>query len=240
VKLLEEERAHLEVLRLAAGDRCLGLDGQGGTWPLRIVRAGKRVELALEGEEPGTEPEPGSAGARLPWIEIAVAWPRKNRCEAMLGELVQLGAAAIVPVEARFRGPEPLPACPPARWQKLAREACKQSRRTWLPVLEGRATLEELCERPKGALALLDPDGGMSLDTWLRSLIPSLASLGTRERPIRVVVGPEGGLAPEEREALALAGGTPVRLGPHVLRIETAALAAMAVAATVLLGPLRP
>jgi 16S rRNA (uracil1498-N3)-methyltransferase len=237
-ELLDEEREHLHVLRLAEGDRCTGLDGQGRAWPLRIARAnGRRIELELAGEEPRFEPEPGAEGASLPWIEVAVAWPRRNRSEAMIGGLVQLGAASIVPLEARFRGPEPCPARPPDRWRKLAREACKQSGRAWLPVFEEAQTVEDLVGRPKGALAVLDPDGGMSFDTWLRSILPSPLGIGSRERPIRIAIGPEGGFAADERDALLLAGASSVRLGPHVLRIEVAALAAMAVAATVFARP---
>ncbi len=238
--LLEEELEHVRVLRLAAGDRCIGLDGQGHAWPLRIERIeGRRIELAPVPEEPLSDPEPGTEGSSLPWIELAIAWPRKNRCEGMIGSLVQLGAAAILPLEARFRGPEPCPAEPPERWAKIAREACKQSGRTWLPRFERKHTPEEACLRPKGALALLDPQGGMSFDTWLRSLLPAPIGIGSKERPIAIVIGPEGGFSPSEREAFLAAGASPVRLGPHVLRIETAAVAAMAVAATLLARPLR-
>lgn len=239
-ELLPTEVEHaLRVLRLGEGDACLGLDGRGHRWPLTIksVRGG---EIALEVDGlPEIEPEPGREGALLPWIEVAVAWPKKPRAEVMIGALVQLGVAAITPLEASHRGPGPIPARPPERWHKLARTACKQSGRTWLPEL-GRpltpqALIEERAEAQSSA-AFLDPRSGMSLDTWLRSLLSHPLGGGTRERPIVLIVGPEGGLSAEERTALYQAGTTGARLGPHVLRIETAALSAMAVAATVLCG----
>jgi len=238
--LLESEVEHaLRVLRLGEGDACLGLDGRGHRWPLRIqsIRGGD-VSLAVEGL-PEIEPEPGQEGALLPWIEVAVAWPKKPRAEVMIGSLVQLGVARITPLEARYRGPEPIPARPPERWHKLVRSACKQSGRTWLPELGSPLTPQELIaerDEVESSAAFLDPRAGMSLDTWLRSLLLHPLGLGTRERPIVLILGPEGGLTGEERTALYDAGTTATRLGPHVLRIETAALSAMAVASTVLCG----
>ena len=118
---------------------------------------------------------------------------------------------------------------------KLAREACKQSHREWLPILGGRRTPAELVEERAGAvLAVLQPREGMSMDTWLRSLRTSLGGIGTNLRPIVLMIGPEGGFTADETDALLAAGATHVTLAPHVLRIETAALAAMAVAAAVL------
>ena len=152
----------------------------------------------------------------------------------MVGRLVQLGAAAITPLCADHRGPEPVPRAASERHAKLAREACKQSGRTWLPELCSAATVAELAgSRRSGALAVLDPRGGFSFDTWLRSL-PVSHAFGTRARPIVLVVGPEGGFTNEERDFLIEAGASPAWLGPHVLRVETAAEAAMAVAAAVL------
>ena len=160
-QLLPAEVDHaLRVLRMSVGDACLGLDGRGHRWPLR-VRSIADGTLALEVEGlPEIEPEPGQEGALLPWIEIAVAWPRKPRAEVMIGALVQLGVAAITPLEARHRGPEPIPARAPERWQKLARTACKQSGRTWLPVLSAPLTPEALVgERAEvqSSMAFLDP-----------------------------------------------------------------------------------
>jgi len=224
----------LRVLRVTAGDELHGLDGQGGRFPLR-VREARRDLLALESTGPTErEPAPGEEGARLPWFELVVSWPRRTRAEDMLGRLVQLGAASIRPLRARWRGPEDVPASASERLRRVAREACKQSGRSWLPELGAPLSPAELvAERRSSAIALLDPNAGLALDSWMRSLRPGPASLGTRARPIVLVVGPEGGLTPEEREVLLVAGASPTWLAPWVLRIETAAEAAMAVAAVV-------
>lgn len=229
----EEERHATRVLRLAAGDVLVGLDGRGTRWALRVRAAGKALELEAAAD-PEHEPAPGAEGSDCPWFELAVAWPRRNRVEDMLGRLVQLGAAAVVPLLATQRGPEAVPERPPERWWRVAREACKQSGRTWLPALAETTTPARLAQaRRDSPVALLDPRAGLSFDVWLRSIQPSPLGVGTAERPIVLVVGPEGGFDDAERAAWLECGAVGVCLGPHVLRVETAAEAAMAVAAAV-------
>lgn len=235
----EDERHATRVLRLAAGDALVGLDGRGARWPLCVRSAGKALELEAA-DEPEHEPAPGAEGSDCPWFELAVAWPRRNRVEDMLGRLVQLGAAAVVPLVATHRGPEAVPDSPPERWWRVAREACKQSGRAWLPVLGGATTPAAHAEaRHDSPVALLDPRAGLSFDVWLRSIQPSPLGVGNSERPIVLVVGPEGGFDAAERAAWQERGATAVCLGPHVLRIETAAEAAMAVAVAVHARPPR-
>jgi len=233
-RLEESETLHaLRVLRLAPGDACLGLDGRGRSWPLKVVAATRR-ELGLEVTGPEEhEPEAGGLGAPLPFIEVAVAFPRRPRAEEMLLRLTQLGAARITPLRARQSGPQSVPDPEDARWQRLLREACKQCRRLWVPELAAPLSpLELALARPGEGLALLDPEQGMGLDTWARSLRPAADGLGTRLRPIALAVGPEGGFDADERAAFFARGATAVRASPHVLRIETAAEAALAIAAS--------
>ncbi len=234
-RLAEEDREHaFRVLRLGPGDLILGLDGQGHRWPLRIAGAGREPELAPAGPVEFV-PAPGEEGSPLPWIEVAVSWPRRNRIESMVSRLVQLGAAAIRPLIAEHRGPERVPREVSARIRTVAREACKQAGRSWLAEFEPGCTPQELAQsRKAGTLALLDPRAALSFDTWLRSLRCSPLTHGTRPRPIVLVIGPEGGFSPSERASLLESGASSVWLGPHVLRVETAAEAAMAVSAAVL------
>ena len=230
----EDERHVTRVLRMAAGERLVGLDGRGGRVPL-CVRAQRKgaLELGPDGP-PELVPAPGEEGSHLPWFEVAVAWPRRNRVEDMVGRLVQLGAAAIRPLAARQRGPEEVRDGAAPRLERVAREACKQCGRAWLPVFERPLAPAELARlRAKDAVDVLDPIGAMPFDMWLRSLRPAPIGPGTRTHPIVLVIGPEGGLAEDEREALLAAGASATWLGPHVLRVETAAEAAMAVAAAV-------
>jgi 16S rRNA (uracil1498-N3)-methyltransferase len=116
----------------------------------------------------------------------------------------------------------------------VAREAIKQCGRAWLPRFLPPLPVAELARTVPGTdLAVLDPRAGLPFDLWLRSLRPSPADLGTEARPIVLAVGPEGGLSAGELELLAARGASLVWLAPHVLRIETAAEAAMAVAGAV-------
>ncbi|MSR61100.1 MAG: 16S rRNA (uracil(1498)-N(3))-methyltransferase [Planctomycetes bacterium] len=230
----EDEQHALRVLRLGAGEPLIGLDGRGGRFPMRVRGVEKRaLTLEFDGEAEQV-PEPGAAGSPLPWFELDIAWPRRTRVEDMLNRLVQLGAAAIRPLIAQQRGPEDVPEEVPARLSRVAREACKQSGRAWLPVFEPPQTTDELLRsRTNPALSALDPRAGLPFDLWLRSLQPGPDTLGTRAQPIRIAIGPEGGWSGEERRAWMEAGASFTWLGPHVLRVETAAEAAMAVAAAV-------
>jgi 16S rRNA (uracil1498-N3)-methyltransferase len=231
-ELLPEEAEHaLKVLRLAPGDLVTGLDGCGGRHPLRVRALSKRALTLEPAGEPEFEPAPGAEGAPLPWFELAVSWPKRNRVEDMVNRLTQLGMAAVRPLVCEHRGPEEVPEEVPARVQRVAREAVKQSGRAWLPRFQAATPATELLKHVEvPRLAVLDPSGALSLDSWLHSLQPSPAGYGTESRPIVFAVGPEGGFSEAELGAWRDAGVGVVRLGPFVLRIETAAEAAMAAA----------
>ncbi|HUG36948.1 MAG TPA: RsmE family RNA methyltransferase [Candidatus Limnocylindrales bacterium] len=228
-ELAVEELDHaLRVLRLGPGDALVGLDGRGGRWPLRVVRAeGRRLEVEVEG--PLTvEPAPGEEGAPLPWIEIALPLPR-GRGEAVVDRLTQLGVAAVTPLETE-RAHEASRSGSQARAERLgrvARQACKQSGRAWVPVLNAPCAVEELSKgRPKATLVVASPRARGTLLEWVMA---RRAERWSAAAPLVVVIGPEGGLAEAEEEALIGAGAEAVGLGPHVLRIETSAEAAAAV-----------
>jgi 16S rRNA (uracil1498-N3)-methyltransferase len=231
-ELLPEEAEHaLKVLRLAPGDLLTGLNGRGGRYPLRVRALAKRA-LALDpAGEPLFEPAPGAAGAPMPWFELAVSWPKRNRVEEMVNRLTQLGVAAIRPLVCEQRGPEEVPEVVPARVVRVAREAVKQSGRAWVPRFQAATEAAELLKHVEAPrLAVLDPSGALTLDMWLRSLRPSPEGYGTEARPIVIAVGPEGGFSEAELAGWRDAGASVLGLGPFVLRIETAAEAAMAMA----------
>jgi 16S rRNA (uracil1498-N3)-methyltransferase len=220
----EDERHALQVLRIAAGERLFGGDGAGSAWPLEVVAAGRGgLELRVAGE-PLSEPRPGSDGSWLPWIEVAVALPRGGRSEEMLGRLTQLGAAAVVPLvcergQGQLRQPG---AAKSEHLRRAAREACKQCRRLWTPELREPLTPAGLRGAyPSADLLVLDPAAHVGLLDWTRGR--------AARAPITLAVGPEGGFTPAELESMQGSGGTAVRLGGYVLRVETAAEAAVAV-----------
>jgi 16S rRNA (uracil1498-N3)-methyltransferase len=231
-RLTDEDSRHLaRVLRAAPGDRLAGIDGAGARLPL-VVRSVGRRELELEPAGPLVRtPPPGAAGSPLPAIEVACAPPRPSRIEPMLDRLTQLGAARIRLLSCRRTGPEDRRPRS-GRLGRVLLESAKQSRQDWIPELTGPA--EPACG--PGATLLCDPLGAHPLLACLAELGTALASRsewsgGPRPDPVlTLLVGPEGGFDPQERDELVAGGAIPVRLGPGVLRIETAAESALAAA----------
>jgi len=223
----EDERHALAVLRMKAGDELFGGDGRGRAWPLEVLSTGKHgLELQVAGEEL-REPQPGSDESALPWIEVAVALPRGGRSEEMLARLTQLGASAVRPLVCeRGQGPTREPGAAKAEHLRRAmRDACKQCRRLWIPELREPCTPADLRrEHPSSELVALDPRTALRLLDW--ALLHAAAHA---RKPIVLAIGPEGGFTPTEQEGLRAAGATEVRLGAYILRVETAAEAAVAV-----------
>jgi 16S rRNA (uracil1498-N3)-methyltransferase len=201
----DDDRHHLtRVLRLRPGDVVTASDG-AGRWRSCRLAAGGALEPAGDAVA-----EPAAA----PPITIAFAVTKGERPELAVQKLTELGVDRIVPFVAarsvaRWDGDRA--ARHVDRLRRVAREAAMQSRRAWLPDVADVADFADVAALAGAALA--DAGGGA----------PSLVT------PV-VLLGPEGGWSPEERAA-----GLPVvGLGPHVLRAETAAIAAAAV-----LGALR-
>jgi 16S rRNA (uracil1498-N3)-methyltransferase len=194
--LAPEDRHHLErVLRLRRGEALTVSDGRGG-W--RACTFGDELEPAGEVEH---DPSP------IPPVTIAFALLKGERPELVVQKLTELGVDRIVPmVTARcvVRWDGERAARHAVRLQRVAREAAMQCRRSRLPVLDAVAPFDVVAATP-GAVLADDGGGPVSLD-----------------RPV-VLVGPEGGWAPEE-----LDGRPTMGLGPHVLRSETASIVAAA------------
>lgn len=158
--------------------------------------------------------------APTPRITLVQALAKGDRGELAVELATEMGVDVVVPWSAARcvvswsddRGAKAL-----GRWRSTAREAGKQSRRAWLPVVTELAST--------GEVAALD---GMLLVLHEQASVPlsGLDFVGDSGGDIVLVVGPEGGIAPEE---LALLGGTAVRLGASVLRTSTAGAAAVAV-----------
>ncbi len=185
------------VRRVRRGDPVLAADGAGG-W--RRCRLGDGAELVVDGPSLH-EPAPA------PPVTIGFALVKGERPELVVQKLTEVGVDRIVPFRAArsvVRWDAARAEVHHARLVRVAREAVTQCRRLWVPDVEPVARFEELVERG-GAVALTDLDGG-----------PVTAAITT------LLVGPEGGWAPEERAA----GAASVRLGPHVMRAETAAIVA--------------
>ena len=210
--LVGDEARHLgRVLRGRVGDEVVVFDGSGVCWPARIT-AVHRDEIMLAVAAP-LLPEP----CPQPPLVLAVALPKGERQKWLVEKITELGCAALVPLVTVRGVAEATPAAA-ERLLRTALEACKQSGRTVRLEIEPPLSVADLVARRIGGsrLVVAHPAAG-----------PVPADVGTAAE-IVTVVGPEGGLAPEELALLDAAGGTRIGLGPHVLRVETAAVAAAA------------
>jgi 16S rRNA (uracil1498-N3)-methyltransferase len=213
VPLEEEERHHLRVRRAEEGERVQALDGAGTVGQGRLVRNGK--ELGLQIETIVRNPRP-------PQFTLVVGAGDRDRFAWLVEKAAELGVSDLVPlITERTRsvaaGIRPVHI---AALQRRARQAIKQSRAPWAPLIHPpRSIAEVTAEAAPGERWLGDVNGGAP---------PAIGP----ETTITVVVGPEGGLTEEERRRLLEAGFTAVRLAPDLLRFETAALAAAAVVAS--------
>lgn len=216
LRLPDGPARHLtQVLRLTTDDALACFNGDGYDRAARLVNHGRQGVVLAIGE--AGEPEPLTDLS----IHLAIGISRGERMDFAIQKAVELGVAGIWPLftersMVQLKG-ERLERRH-GHWQGVLIGACEQSGRRRLPTLATARTLEEwLAQNPPGAL-LLDPRAPRSLT--------QLARPGPT---VTLLIGPEGGLSPRERDLAARHGVSGVRLGPRILRTETAPLAAIAV-----------
>lgn len=206
-----DEARHLtRVLRAKVGDTVSLFDGRGREWPARVALLGRdRVEL--DTTEPTVDPVPVS----IP-LTLAVALPKGERQKWMVEKLTELGTARLIPLETT-RGVAEATASAQARLERVVIEACKQcGRNTLMEIAAGRPLERLLAEVPAHACVVIAHPGGTPLD---------VAAMPTTATEIIALVGPEGGFTDEELGSADRAGVIRISLGPHILRVETAAIA---------------
>jgi 16S rRNA (uracil1498-N3)-methyltransferase len=205
-----DEARHLaKVLRARVGDSVTLFAGDGRSWPARILRI-DRSEVELETDPPTQQPvAPGPA------VTLAVALPKGERQKWLVEKLTELGAARLVPLVTE-RGVAEATAGAVERMQRGVIEACKQCGRDRLMEIGTPATLAEVvASTPTTACGVVADPGGGPLDGALAPTAGEVIGL----------VGPEGGFTAAELELTTAAGWPRVALAPHILRVETAAVA---------------
>ncbi|MFJ3630908.1 16S rRNA (uracil(1498)-N(3))-methyltransferase [Streptomyces sp. NPDC090112] len=216
-----EGRHAVSVKRLNPGEPLVLTDGRGG-WAEAVVKAAEgKDRLVVAVTATGEEAEPRVR------ITVVQALPKGDRGELAVETMTETGVDAIVPWQASRcitqwradRGAKSL-----AKWRATAREAGKQSRRVRFPEVAEAMSTKQVAALLGGAdlAAVLHEDRDTPSEALATAELPSSGS-------VVLVVGPEGGVSPEELAVFAEAGARPFRLGRSVLRTSTAGTAATAV-----------
>lgn len=216
LELPEGTARHIaQVLRMRSGETLRLFNGQDGRdYSAELVDISKRaVRVRIETAD---EPQPPTTLG----IQLAIGISKGERMDFVLQKSTELGVSEIIPLfteRSVVRLSEERMAKRLEHWQGVITSACEQSGRAWLPHLYQPHTLEEWLSKKRPATLLLDHRAAHTLV----------------ERPqphgeIALLIGPEGGLAATEREMAIGLGCNGIRLGPRILRTETAPLAAIA------------
>jgi len=219
VRLPEPAARHLlRVLRLGEGTPCVLFNGDGHDYHARIVAAGNRgCEVEITGREENHSQSPLQL-----WLLQALA--RGEKMDFIVQKASELGVSAIVPVvsersEVKLDGARADKRL--AHWRSVIIAACEQSGRAHIPMLHAAQSLAQVNTVLPAASARYWLDPGARIRLADASIPP-----GT---PVVLAIGPEGGFSPRDAQLLAAAGFTAARLGPRILRTETAGLAALAI-----------
>jgi 16S rRNA (uracil1498-N3)-methyltransferase len=215
VELPRDTASHLaKVLRARSGDQIVLFSGDGREYAGAIENVrGSRV-TAVVGV--GTKVDRESPFA----ITLVQCVPRGDRMDFIVQKATELGVTRLVPVLSQrsvVRLDESQSASKAAHWRAVAVSACEQCGRNRLPIIETPAPLIDYLatSAPAAARLVLEPDLGPA------------ATLSNLETAVEIAIGPEGGFGDDELDAFRIAGFVRVRLGPRILRTETAAIAAL-------------
>ena len=218
---LREDQAHylFTVMRQTTGARISVFNGRDGEWLAEVTTAGRRGgELTARAlTRPQRQP---------PDLWLLFAPIKKARTDFIIEKATELGVARICPVFTRFTNAERLR---PDRLLAHAIEAAEQCGETHVPALDPAARLEAVLDGwpPERRLMFCDETGAAPPAPQVLAAEP-----GGRggAAPWAILIGPEGGFAPEEARRLnGLSFVRPVGLGPRILRADTAAVAAVTV-----------
>lgn len=216
IELPSDTATHLvRVLRARDGDAFILFNGDGREFAATIAQVrGARVSAAVGGAQVVDRESPLA-------VTLLQCVPRGDRMDLVVQKATELGVARIVPILSqrsvvRLDGAQARSKA--EHWRGVAVSACEQCGRNRLPAIEvPRPLLQVLGELgPQGTRLLLDPEADSP------TVLPEIRAA------VEVAVGPEGGFTPEELEAFAVCRFSGLRLGPRILRTETAAIAALA------------
>ncbi|MBA4208772.1 MAG: 16S rRNA (uracil(1498)-N(3))-methyltransferase [Parvibaculum sp.] len=221
---LDKDQSHylVNVLRMGEGERVLLFNGRDGEWAARIVEAHKKTcVLALEGQTRAQEP--------LPDIWLLFAPVKRARLDFIAQKATEMGAAVIQPVMTERTVVTRLK---DERLQANAVEAAEQCGLVAVPEVREAEKLSNLLASwnkiaPGRFILFCDENEGPGATG---AALARLAEEGSRGTALAVLIGPEGGFSPAERDMLRNRSDTlAISLGPRIMRADTAAIAALSV-----------
>jgi 16S rRNA (uracil1498-N3)-methyltransferase len=230
VELPRETGAHLaKVLRARSGDEVVLFNGDGREFTGAIEKVqGSRVSASIGAARSINRESPFQ-------LTLVQCVPRGDRMDFIVQKATELGVVRIVPVLSQrsvVRLDEAQSISKQAHWRAVAMSACEQCGRNRLPSVEAPLPLLSylggLAQATAGEVLrfVLEPERAQRTERGAGAI--DIASPQSASRA-EIAIGPEGGFAPEELEAFDLSAFSRVRLGPRVLRTETAAIAAIVV-----------
>lgn len=238
-------RQVITVLRLRRGDQLVLFDGSGGEWRAELEGTGNHASVRLLAFDPRLDAEPALS------VTLWLAFIRPERFEWALQKGTELGASAFGVLltsrttagarrgAARAQGKDPAarrnaaPSEPGAtevslgksdRWRRIVVEATEQSGRTAVPALLPAASPEAILALPGAKVLCWEGSRAPFFDVAVQQAV---AHNGP---PLHILVGPEGGFTPQEAAAAQASGARLGSLGARILRSETAAITAVALA----------
>lgn len=208
----------IHVLRLRSGDGIVLFNGDGRDFAATLLKCHKNGAVAQVGDAGTDEPQPALK------IHLGIGVSKGERMDFALQKAVELGVHSMTPLftargVVRLDGKRLVNR--ERHWRGIVISACEQSGRRRLPALESAQSIADWL--------LYEHAGGVLLDHRSPT---ALRDMSFPEQKITFLVGSEGGLTQAERTAAQAAGFTASRLGPRILRTETAPLAAIAAAQT--------
>ena len=208
---LDQSRYLTQVMRLKTGDDLLVFNGQYGEWRCVVAEVLKKGVI-LKAQE---LVRPQTFG---PDLDLIVAVVKKARVETIVEKAAELGARRVRLTLTQRTNTDRIRL---DRLDAIAEEAAEQTGRLDVPVIDDPVKLSDILDGWEDGRRLMfcDETGGAPVMTALKDTAPG---------PWTILIGPEGGFSPEERDRLrALPFTTAVSLGPRILRADTAAIAAM-------------
>ena len=211
VLTLDQSRYLTSVMRQAIGAQVALFNGRDGEWTATLTETGKRGSLL----KVDAQVRPMSLG---PDLDLIIALVKRGRVETIVEKAAELGVRRVRLTVTRRTNVDFVKL---GRLDAIAMEAAEQTGRLDVPTVEDPVKLAEILDGwdPARTLVFCDEGGDAR---------PAFEALAGSAAPAAILIGPEGGFSPEERERLrSLPFVTPVSLGPRILRADTAAISAL-------------